>query len=364
MARITLHNLTKHFDKIKAVEELNLEIADKSFVSLLGPSGCGKSTTLYMIAGLEAPSSGEILFDEESVTYLPARERDIALVFQNYALYPHMTVRENMSFHLRLKKFPKKEILERVNKAAKLLKIEQLLNRKPSQISGGQQQRAALGRAIVRQPTVYLMDEPLSNLDAKMRIIMRAELKLLQRDLNVTTVFVTHDQEEAMSVSDRIAVMSMGRLQQYAEPEEIYNQPANLFVAGFIGSPMMNMLKGKIRTEEDVFCLQSDTQKFVLGKQVGERLRNATVPSGVVVGIRPGDIQLAHVRNGAPMVGQIVLVQPVGPVTYTEILLTQGVKFTASTVPGEFRVGQEVGVTFIPEKIHYFDQITGDRLPV
>ena len=364
MARITLNNLTKHFGTVRAVEQVNLDIADRSFVTLLGPSGCGKSTTLYMVAGLEAPTSGEILFDDQSVTYIPARERDIAMVFQNYALYPHMTVRDNMSFHLRLKKFRKDVIQERVDKAAKLLNIEQLLQRKPSQISGGQQQRAALGRAIVRQPTVYLMDEPLSNLDAEMRVIMRAELKLLQRELNVTTVFVTHDQEEAMSISDKIAVMSMGELQQYAEPDEIYNRPRNLFVAGFIGSPKMNMFEGTIRTEGDTYFLRSDNYELALGQKVGERLRETILPPDVVLGVRSEDVQLKGDEKGSTLRGHIDLLQPVGPITYVEVLLEQDVKLIASTTPGEFIVGQKVGVSFIPQKIHFFEKWKGERLPV
>ncbi len=364
MARITLHNLTKHFGTVHAVDQLNLDIADRSFVTLLGPSGCGKSTTLYMIAGLEPPTSGEILFDNQPVTYIPARERDIAMVFQNYALYPHMTVSENMSFHLRLKKYPKQEIEKRVHKAATLLNIEPLLKRRPSQISGGQQQRAALGRAIVRQPTVYLMDEPLSNLDAEMRVNMRVELKLLQRELNVTTVFVTHDQEEAMSISDKIAVMSMGELQQYAEPDEIYNRPANLFVAGFIGSPKMNMFKGNIHTEGDRYVLRSDDYELALGQEVDKRLGQTTLPPDVVLGIRSGDIQLIGDGNKTTLNGHIDLLQPVGPVTYAEVLLEQGVKLITSTTPGEFSVGQKVGVRFIPHKIHYFDKWKGERLSV
>jgi len=364
MARIALRNITKHFGTVQAVEELTLQFADREFVALLGPSGCGKSTTLYVIAGLETPTTGEILFDDRPVTHLPARQRDIAMVFQNYALYPHMTVRENLSFHLRLKKYPKAVIRERVSRAATLLNIEHLLDRKPSQISGGQQQRAALGRAIVRQPTVYLMDEPLSNLDAKMRVIMRAELKLLQRELNVTTIFVTHDQEEAMSISDKIAVMSMGRLQQYAEPDEIYNRPANLFVAGFIGSPVMNMLEGSFRTEGDAYVLRTATREYALGREVGERLRRAALPSAVVLGIRSEDVRLLADGGGGGLQGHIDLLQPVGPVTYAQILLQQEARLIATTAPGEFAVDQRVGVRFIPERIHYFDKESGQRLPI
>ncbi|HZS85098.1 MAG TPA: ATP-binding cassette domain-containing protein, partial [Stellaceae bacterium] len=231
MAQVTLRSLVKRFDRTEAVRGIDLDIADTEFVVLVGPSGCGKSTTLRMIAGLEDASAGEILIGGELVNDLPPKDRDIAMVFQNYALYPHMTVFENMSFGLRLKKFPKAEIKERVEQAARILDITELLQRKPRQLSGGQRQRVAMGRAIVRHPKVFLFDEPLSNLDAKLRVQMRAEISKLQKRLETTTVYVTHDQIEAMTMGNRIAVMNAGRLQQVGTPLEVYDRPANLFVA-------------------------------------------------------------------------------------------------------------------------------------
>jgi multiple sugar transport system ATP-binding protein len=364
VAEVQLQAVTKRFHQVIAVNNLTLTIPDRELVTLVGPSGCGKSTTLYLIAGLEKATSGDIFFNNQVVTELPARERDVAVVFQNYALYPHMTIFDNIAFNLRIRKVSETEIRQRVQRTAEILNISELLQRRPSEISGGQQQRAALGRAIVREPQIYLMDEPLSNLDAKMRVTMRAEIKHLHRELGVTTIFVTHDQEEAMTISDKIAVMNLGQLQQYADPEEIYNHPANLFVAGFIGSPTMNLFEGNIYTEDDTYFLRTAEYEFALGKEVGKRLNNATLPPNVVIGIRSEDIQLIPNGNGAFMTGHIDLLQPVGPVTYAEVILQHGVKLIASTSPGEFKVNQPVQIRFVPHKIHYFNQDTGTRLPV
>jgi ABC-type sugar transport system ATPase subunit len=246
MARVTLEHLSKYFRDVKAVDDLSLEIAEGSFVTLLGPSGCGKSTTLYCIAGLEEVTAGEVYFDGQPVTDLSPKDRDAALVFQDYALYPHMSVYDNLAFALKMRKTARDEIRRRVGQVAELLGVERLLERRPAQLSGGQRQRVALGRALIRNAAVFLMDEPLSNLDALLRVNMRTEIKRLQRELGTTTVFVTHDQEEAMVLSDRIAIMRDGVLQQYSTPEETYNHPVNTFVAGFIGSPRMNFLKGRL----------------------------------------------------------------------------------------------------------------------
>src|ERR1700756_3535729 len=240
MAQVALRNIVKTFDRTPAVQGINLDIADREFIVLVGPSGCGKSTTLRMIAGLEEATSGEIYIGDQLVNDVPPKDRDIAMVFQNYALYPHMTIFENMSFGLRLKKFPKAEIKERVQGAARILDITELLDRRPKQLSGGQRQRVAMGRALVRNPKVFLFDEPLSNLDAKLRGEVRTEIKALSQQLKTTMVFVTHDQIEAMTMADRIVVMQSGTVQQYATPETVYERPANQFVAGFIGSPVMN----------------------------------------------------------------------------------------------------------------------------
>ena len=242
MAQVALRNIVKTFDRTPAVQGIDLDISDREFIVLVGPSGCGKSTTLRMIAGLEEATSGEIYIGDQLVNDVPPKDRDIAMVFQNYALYPHMTVFENMSFGLRLKKFPKPEIRERVQAAARILDITDLLDRRPKQLSGGQRQRVAMGRAIVRNPKVFLFDEPLSNLDAKLRVQMRTEIKKIHQKVTTTTVYVTHDQIEAMTLADRVVIMNGGRIDQIGTPHEVYHKPRTQFVAGFIGSPMMNFL--------------------------------------------------------------------------------------------------------------------------
>jgi multiple sugar transport system ATP-binding protein len=242
MAQVALRNVVKMFDKTPAVQGIDLDIPDREFIVLVGPSGCGKTTTLRMVAGLEEVTSGEIFIGDQLVNDVPPKDRDIAMVFQNYALYPHMTVFENMSFGLRLKKFPKQEIKERVEGAARILDISNLLDRRPRQLSGGQRQRVAMGRAIVRHPKVFLFDEPLSNLDAKLRVQMRTEIKKIHQKVTTTTIYVTHDQVEAMTLADRVVIMNAGRIDQIGTPYEVYHHPRTLFVAGFIGSPMMNLL--------------------------------------------------------------------------------------------------------------------------
>ena len=251
MAEVALRNVVKRFDEIEAVRNINLDIPNNEFVVLVGPSGCGKSTTLRMIAGLEEITSGEISIGGEVVNDLPPKDRDIAMVFQNYALYPHMTVFENMSFGLKLRKIPKAEIRQRVEHAARILDITELLARRPKQLSGGQRQRVAMGRAIVRNPKVFLFDEPLSNLDAKLRVQMRTEIKRVHQKVKTTTVYVTHDQVEAMTLADRVALMKDGRIDQIGTPHELYHQPKTHFVAGFIGSPAMNFIAGKLEQNGD-----------------------------------------------------------------------------------------------------------------
>src|SRR5881392_3727084 len=242
MAQVSLRKIVKMYDEVEAVSAIDLDIADKEFVVLVGPSGCGKSTTLRMIAGLEDITGGEIAVDGEVVNDVPPKDRDMAMVFQNYALYPHMTVYENMSFGLRLKRYPKDEIARRVQEAARILDITELLERKPRQLSGGQRQRVAMGRAIVRNPKVFLFDEPLSNLDAKLRVQMRTEIKKVHQKVTTTTVYVTHDQIEAMTLADQVVIMNLGRIEQIGTPHEVYHNPKTRFVAGFIGSPAMNFL--------------------------------------------------------------------------------------------------------------------------
>jgi len=287
MAEITLNKVSKRYpDGALAVRELDLEIGDGEFCILVGPSGCGKTTTLNMIAGLEDVSAGELRIGGELVNNRPAKDRDIAMVFQSYALYPHMSVRQNMSFGLKLSGMPKDTIRAKVEEVALTLGLTEHLDRKPAQLSGGQRQRVAMGRAIVRNPKAFLMDEPLSNLDAQLRVQMRTEISRLQHALNVTTVYVTHDQTEAMTLGDRVAVMSNGVLQQYASPNELYGQPANLFVAGFIGSPAMNLFDGTIADG----AVDTALGRIPLVDAVRRRLEHANADRDVVVGIRPEHI--------------------------------------------------------------------------
>jgi len=311
MAGVTFKEIAKRYGEVSIIEGLNLEIKDHEFMVLVGPSGCGKSTALRMIAGLEEISSGTLSIGERAVNDLPPKERDVAMVFQNYALYPHMTVRENMEFGLKIRKTPKDDINRMVDDAARLLAIDHLLDRKPKQLSGGQRQRVALGRAIVRKPAVFLFDEPLSNLDAKLRVAMRAEIKKLQQRLQVTSVYVTHDQIEAMTMGHRIAVMKEGKLQQVGTPLDVYDRPANLFVAQFIGTPPMNFLKGKL--EDDGARVAGPT--FSL--PIPQELRAATQGKGgseVVVGIRPEHIHQRAPSDRGPTTELQILVELVEPV--------------------------------------------------
>src|SRR5258707_14215840 len=291
MAQVSLRKVVKYYDDVEAVGGMDLDIADKEFVVLVGPSGCGKSTTLRMIAGLEDITDGEIAVDGEVVNDVPPKDRDMAMVFQNYALYPHMTVYQNMSFGLRLKKYPKAEIDKRVQEAARILDIQDLLERKPRQLSGGQRQRVAMGRAIVRNPKVFLFDEPLSNLDAKLRVQMRIEIKKVHQKVRTTTVYVTHDQVEAMTLADRVVVMNHGRIEQIGTPNDLYHHPATRFVAGFIGSPAMNFIPCRL---EDVggksHIRLTDRIAFPLPLARAVRYQNVARNEKLLLGIRPEHI--------------------------------------------------------------------------
>ncbi|HLI14195.1 MAG TPA: sn-glycerol-3-phosphate ABC transporter ATP-binding protein UgpC [Alphaproteobacteria bacterium] len=302
MAEVALRRVVKAFDEVQAVRGIDLDIADKEFVVLVGPSGCGKSTTLRMIAGLEEANSGDILIGGELVNDVPPKDRDIAMVFQNYALYPHMTVYENMSFGLRLKKFPKAEIKQRVENAARILDITELLDRRPKQLSGGQRQRVAMGRAIVRNPKVFLFDEPLSNLDAKLRVQMRTEIKRVHQKVKTTTVYVTHDQVEAMTLADRVVVMNGGRIEQIAAPNELYHKPKTRFVAGFIGSPAMNFLPCNLVVNGDALSVRlSDKLTLPIPADRTERYK-PYARSDLVFGLRPEHITESR---GAEKPGQV-----------------------------------------------------------
>ena len=291
MATVKLENICKIYDGgVKAVDNVNIDIEDREFVVLVGPSGCGKSTTLRMVAGLEDISSGTLTIDGKVVNDVPPKDRDIAMVFQNYALYPHMTVYDNMAFGLKIRKFDKQEIDRRVREAAKILDIEQLLERKPKALSGGQRQRVAVGRAIVRQPKVFLFDEPLSNLDAKLRVQMRAEISGLHHRLKATMIYVTHDQVEALTMADKIVVMKLGVIQQIGGPLELYNNPDNKFVAGFIGSPPMNFINTKVEAQGDTIFVNEGTFKIEVTPAQAKVLK-PYVGKQVTFGIRPEDVE-------------------------------------------------------------------------
>ena len=314
MATVSLKNVKKIYDnKVTAVHDFNLEIADKEFIVLVGPSGCGKSTTLRMIAGLEDISEGDLLIGGKRMNDVEPKDRDIAMVFQSYALYPHMTVYENMAFALKLRKVPKEEIDKKVREAAEILDITQYLDRKPKALSGGQRQRVAIGRAIVRDPQVFLMDEPLSNLDAKLRNQMRAEIIKLRQRINTTFIYVTHDQTEAMTLGDRIVIMKDGFIQQIGTPQEVFDQPANLFVAGFIGSPQMNFFDGELEKKDGKYQLKVGEATVVLGGKAQELLTGKGVGERkVTVGIRPEHIRLQAGRAENGLTGTLRYVEDYG----------------------------------------------------
>src|SRR5437667_1032661 len=335
MAQVALRNIVKTFDRTPAVQGIDLDIADREFIVLVGPSGCGKSTTLRMIAGLEEATSGEIYIGDQLVNDVPPKDRDIAMVFQNYALYPHMTVFENMSFGLRLKKFPKAEIKERVQGAARILDITELLDRRPKQLSGGQRQRVAMGRAIVRNPKVFLFDEPLSNLDAKLRVQMRTEIKKVHQKVTTTTVYVTHDQVEAMTLADRVVVMNGGLIEQIGTPHDVYHTPLTRFVAGFIGSPAMNFLNCRLVEQNGGLTVNlSDKLSFAVPQDRGARYRQHTGRE-LIFGLRPEDIieKRGDLPPGrVPFEAQLDVVEPMGMETMVYFIV-EGVEVCGRVNP-------------------------------
>ncbi|UCH10164.1 MAG: sn-glycerol-3-phosphate ABC transporter ATP-binding protein UgpC [Fidelibacterota bacterium] len=358
MASVELRNVTKVFDnKVTAVDQANLKIDDREFVVLVGPSGCGKSTVLRMIAGLEEVTSGEVYIDQKVVNDIPPKDRDIAMVFQNYALYPHMTVYENLSFGLRLRKYPKKEIKARVQEAAEILDIAVFLERKPKALSGGQRQRVALGRALVRKPNVFLFDEPLSNLDAKLRVQMRVEINRLHKQLQTTMIYVTHDQVEAMTMGSKIVVLNQGVIQQVDTPLELYNNPVNKFVAGFIGSPAMNFVEGVVSTDGAV-TFQSDLFKIQVPESLTPKLEDLS-GQHVVLGIRPENIRIVREgsdsRWGEPQSIVVDVVEPVGNEVF--LYFSEQDKRYCMRMPPEqlYHPGDQLQITFDPEKLYFFD---------
>ena len=316
MAEVNLRKIVKKYDEVEAVRGIDLDIADHEFVVLVGPSGCGKSTTLRMIAGLEDITDGEVLIGGDVVNDVPPKDRDIAMVFQNYALYPHMTVEQNMSFGLRLKRFPKAEIRKRVDEAARILDIKELLARKPRQLSGGQRQRVAMGRAIVRNPKVFLFDEPLSNLDAKLRVQMRTEIKKVHQQVRTTTVYVTHDQVEAMTLADRVVVMNHGVIEQVGTPNQLYHDPKTRFVAGFIGSPAMNFIPCRMEGASDGLSIRlNDQLTFPVPPSRAEHYRGHVQNGKLLLGLRPEHITEAgqHLEPGeVPFEAHLEVTEPMG----------------------------------------------------
>jgi multiple sugar transport system ATP-binding protein len=362
MANLSLKNVKKVYPgNVTAVKDFNLDIADKEFIVLVGPSGCGKTTTLRMIAGLEEITEGELYISDKLVNDVAPKDRDIAMVFQNYALYPHMTVYDNMAFGLKLKKVPKAEIDERVKKAAKLLEIEALLDRRPKALSGGQRQRVALGRAMVREPKVFLMDEPLSNLDAKLRVQMRTEISKLHKRLNTTFIYVTHDQTEAMTMGTRLVIMKDGDIHQIDSPQNAYDNPVNLFVAGFIGSPQMNVFRGTVIEEQGKAALKlTDDTVLSLTDEMSNRLKNnGYVAKEVYVGIRPEHLHEAEIdplsKDYSTITGKVEVAELMGSETYLHFTKCDKQVIARVDAKTAKRAGDTVQLHLHWDKIHLFD---------
>jgi multiple sugar transport system ATP-binding protein len=399
LAEIVLDNVTKRFGETVAVEDLDMNIDDGEFMVLVGPSGCGKTTALRMIAGLEDISAGQIRIGDRVVNDVPPKDRDIAMVFQNYALYPHMSVFDNMAFGLKLAKVDSKEIDQRVNKAARILGLSEFLKRKPRALSGGQRQRVAMGRAIVREPQAFLMDEPLSNLDAKLRVQMRSEIARIQHDLKVTTVYVTHDQVEAMTMGNRVAVIKKGELQQVGPPSQLFNAPSNLFVAGFIGSPSMNFVTSKLERSNGGVQVQIGSQSVMVDRSVMSERPALESYAGkeVIVGIRPHDFEDAALESDSPKDSRIKahvdLVEALGTQTLIHfdvdapVVLTDEMKELAADVGGEevekleerakegrnefvaeldprtkANNGDDIELAIETTRLHFFDNDTGEGI--
>lgn len=350
MGRIHLNNIQKRWGDVYGVRDVEIEIADQEFLVLLGPSGCGKTTTMRMIAGLEDPSEGEIWMDGELMNDVDAKDRDVAMVFQGYALYPNMTIYENIRFPLRMRDVPKAQHDEMVRTAADMVEMGEYLDRKPGALSGGQRQRAALARAIVRRPKVFLMDEPLSNLDAKLRQAMRIQIKHLQRQLKITSVYVTHDQIEAMTLADRIVIMDSGLIQQIGTPDEIYSDPANIFVAGFIGAPPMNLVEGVIN--DNSFTAQGINIPHI----------NVQIDGPVILGIRPEDCALAGGADNAHLTGEVYGVEPTGDVTYLTLKVAEREFEVKAGRDYRAPLGSDEHISFDTDRLYFFNAKTGARI--
>jgi multiple sugar transport system ATP-binding protein len=359
MAKVVLKNVVKKFgSSVVAVKDANIVCEDKEFLILVGPSGCGKTTTLRMIAGLEETTAGEIYIGDTMVNDIPPKDRDIAMVFQNYALYPHMTVLENMAFGLKLRKYPKDEIKQRVDEAAEILSIKHLLKRKPKELSGGERQRVAVGRAIVRKPKVFLFDEPLSNLDAKLRVQMRAELSKLHTRLQATMIYVTHDQVEAMTMGEKIVVMKNAEIQQIADPKTLYDKPINKFVAGFIGSPSMNFIEGMLEEKKGGLYFNEENFTVRVPDAMMEKLKGKSGEE-IVMGIRPEDIYdkvyAPNASADSTVTAAVEVVEQLGPENLVYLTTGKTPFIAKMDVDAEVEVNQEVELVFDMNKVHFFD---------
>ena len=357
MANVSLREVVKVYGEVVAVDKVSLEVEDGEFVALVGPSGCGKTTTLNLVAGLIELTDGEIYLGDRQISELDPKDRDLAMVFQNYALYPNKSVRENLAFPLKMRKMNKPDIKTQVERTAKLLSIDHLLDRRPRELSGGQQQRVALGRALVRNPPAILMDEPLSNLDAKLRVQMRAELKRFHQELHATVLYVTHDQLEAVTMADKIAVMNYGLLQQYASPDDIFNRPVNTFVAGFIGSPAMNLLKGRVRSADGTVEVTGESGWMLPLSPL--RAKQALRSGGeVVLGIRHSQVRLHKDEVPASLPATIYTVEPTGDLTFVHLRL--GGQLIVASAHADFRAAPDdpIWAEFDQDHLHIFDAHT------
>ncbi|OKP83050.1 ABC transporter ATP-binding protein [Paenibacillus sp. P32E] len=364
---ITLRNIVKEYDgkqdSGRAVDGLNLEINKGEFVALLGPSGCGKTTTLMMLAGLLKPTSGEIHFNGKLVNHVEPKDRNIGMVFQSYALYPHLSVRDNIAFPLRERKIPKQEAYERAKETSKILQIDHLLDRKPSQLSGGQQQRVAMARALSKNPEILLLDEPMSNLDARLKLDVRDEIRKIQRNLGVTTIIVTHDQEEALAISDRVAILNGGQIQQYAPPHELFNHPVNLFVASFLGNPPMNLVQGELREMNGNQVVVTEGFEYLL--PADRRLDKAHMGKSVKFGIRPHDIAICSPTDHQKIKMKVDLVEHLGSGKLVKVIDPLGKLDTMIRLltgnEAEIESGDEVYIKFKENKFHLFDMNDNGR---
>ena len=357
--KVELENLSKRWGSVVGADSINLDIQDGEFVALLGPSGCGKTTTLLIVAGIYKPNEGYVKFDDRVVNHLAPKDRNVGMVFQSYALYPHMDVFQNISYPLKLKKTPKEEMQKRAQRVADMMGIGHLMDRKPAQLSGGQQQRVALGRALVKEPDLLLFDEPLSNLDAKLRLRMRGEIKRLQMELGITSIYVTHDQVEAMTMADRIAVMNLGVLEAYSTPEELYDRPETMFVAGFIGAPPMSFLTMDFVEQDDGFYLKGKGLDLRLPGEKGRLAKRTDAPAQVVMGIRPEDVTI--VPEGDVKV-EVYVIEPLGREDLVTLRLDGEDMRVLTPAPFEGKIGQVMGLSLNEEKIQLFNPETEKSL--